>query len=452
MDDLMIDIQQDLARMICEKIKAAFSNMLWLKSGLICQFWAPVTIDGRRLLSTSGQPFAVSDLSDNLAMYRINSAKYHYNIDMNTLDIERDTKIMSGGPATAFLNRMPYVDEFVGSPLEPCGSTISILLPICFPSQSSCIGVVECTINDRWPYDFSFLQIEMKRGLKDSGVEVFDVQELIPYKTISGLEPVRDEITKALQIVCGSHNLTLAQVWIAYEDENNVSGSSSLENTGTKRMLALKLTGYHTPRPGPSFWDLGEYYRLCDMVPLENKEEHVLKTLQDYKSRYISKVRPGRLMSLASRDMVMNASPESSAFTICLRSIDTGDINYVFEFIWLKHSNYVIFLEAILLTLKRCLPSFKFTSGVELGDELDVIDVENYVEGETNNFKIFQGLSPIAEAIEEGRTTEISLPREVIEKQFEKTMKAAKNLNVSLSTLKRKLSDHGISEWQGPRL
>lgn len=166
MDDFIIDIQQDLAWMICEKLKSAFSNMLWLNSALICQFWSPVTIDGRWLLSTSGQPFAVNDLSDNLAMYRINSAKYHYNIDVNTLDIGSDPKIMSGGPATAFLNRMPYMDDFVGSPLEPYGSTISIMLPICFSSQSSCIGVVECTINERWPYDFSFLQIEMKRALK----------------------------------------------------------------------------------------------------------------------------------------------------------------------------------------------------------------------------------------------------------------------------------------------
>ncbi|KAM0024147.1 putative transcription factor Nin-like family [Helianthus debilis subsp. tardiflorus] len=49
------------------------------------------------------------------------------------------------------------------------------------------------------------------------------------------------------------------------------------------------------------------------------------------------------------------------------------------------------------------------------------------------------------------KTTEISLPLEVIEKQFGKTMKeAAKNLDVSVSTLKRKLRNHGIPEWQGP--
>ncbi|GJT28470.1 RNA-directed DNA polymerase, eukaryota [Tanacetum coccineum] len=49
------------------------------------------------------------------------------------------------------------------------------------------------------------------------------------------------------------------------------------------------------------------------------------------------------------------------------------------------------------------------------------------------------------------KTAAISLPREDIEKQFGRTMKeAAKNLNVGLSTLKRRCKDHGISEWRGP--
>ncbi|KAF5818866.1 putative transcription factor Nin-like family [Helianthus annuus] len=49
------------------------------------------------------------------------------------------------------------------------------------------------------------------------------------------------------------------------------------------------------------------------------------------------------------------------------------------------------------------------------------------------------------------KTTEILLPLEVVEKQFGKTMKeAAKNLDVSESTLKRKLRKLGIPEWQGP--
>ncbi|KAM0024145.1 putative transcription factor Nin-like family [Helianthus debilis subsp. tardiflorus] len=57
---------------------------------------------------------------------------------------------------------------------------------------------------------------------------------------------------------------------------------------------------------------------------------------------------------------------------------------------------------------------------------------------------------PIKEAAK-CKTTEISLPLEVVEEQFGKTMKeAAKSLDVSESTLKRKLRKLGIPEWRGP--
>ncbi|KAD5507422.1 hypothetical protein E3N88_15125 [Mikania micrantha] len=180
---------------------------------------------------------------------------------------------------------------------------------------------------------------------------------------------------------------------------------------------------------------------------------------------------------------------------MCLRSFETSNLNFVFEFIcpnYSKDSRCDVLLEAILLTIKRCLPSFKFTSGAEIGDELDVIDVKCSKEGQNISFKIFQGKHPIvvdnimAPSKATCHTTSKVLPpedldnqlldvicvknptqkqkanhktaknvltREVIEKQFGKTMKeAAHNLNVSLSTLKRNCKDLGILEWPGPNL
>ncbi|XP_035839183.1 uncharacterized protein LOC110920798 isoform X4 [Helianthus annuus] len=355
---------------IHQKIISAFSKFV-LYPGFLAQFWAPTTVGGRWVLSTStDQPFAVSHLFKEFAMYRLHSAKYKYNIDVNKLDTEPDHMIIRGGPATAFLTRLPYIYQLEWIPTEDCYNRLnsSIMLPICFPSQSrsSCIGVLEFTL-DLWSYDLGFLVLDMIKALK-------------------GTFP----------------------------------------------------TG-----------------RLA------------LKTLQDYESRYISTLRSDRLVDWKEDN------PQSSAFAICLRSNDTGDLDYAFEFIWIERSYTAILLEALLLTLKRYLPSFKFASGEELGDELHVINVETSIDSEETNetekFKVFQGKrsSPPLKVVEEGqksmvvdyiapsevkcKTTEIVLPREDIEKQFGKTMKeATKNLTVSESTLKRKLKKLGIREWLGP--
>ncbi|KAJ0940324.1 putative transcription factor Nin-like family [Helianthus annuus] len=374
--------------MIHEMIKSALSNTKSY-SGFFVQFWAPVTIDSRRLLSTSDQPFAVMDLSNNFAMRRLHSEKFKYNIDMNKLHIEPDHMILSGGPATAFLNCRASIDEPQG-----------------FLFAESRSGCVLCT----------------------TAYTIPDLMFTILKQTINCLQVTKDEIEEALKVVCESHNLALAQVWIPYEH--------------TKGLSAIKLTGHLYNE----YYDFERYFRFGDVTPRAIGEELPLVTLKDYESRYIS---------LLQSDMYMNWGSgfcPSSAFAICLRSNDTGDFNYAFEFLWTKHASYIIFLEAILLTLKRCLPRFKFASGAEIGDELDVHNKDDRTE-----FKIFQRkrsvvVDDIAHSEVICKTTPKVLPREVIEKQFGKTMKeAAENLSVSLSTLKRKSKEHGISVWPGPK-
>ncbi|MFS7913664.1 putative transcription factor Nin-like family [Helianthus anomalus] len=437
--------------MFHHNIKSALSNITHHQYLFFGQFWAPVTIDGRRLLSTSNQPFSVRNLYNSLAIYRLHSEKYKYNIDVNNLYSEPEHMILSGGPATAFLNCRTSMDKVQGFPFESVNDElISVMFPICFPFQSNCIGVLEFTLVKLYlPYSL----LCMVEAIKDAGLDVFYVQHLIPYKAISGLEVAKDEIEEALKVVCQSHNLALAQVWIPYEDTNNVPFSYSLEDTQTKRLSVIKLTGYLYAVKKDDRNDFEPYFRSGDVT---------MQTFQDYESRFISVLRSDMLVDWEEPKNF----DKTSTFAICLRSDNTGDLIYMFEFIWTKHSNYIIFLEAILLTMKRCLPRFKFASGAEIGNELDVILVYS-----SQKFKIFQEKrsSPTPIAPEKGmsqmvvdliapsmvtcKTAPKVLPPEVIEKQFGKTMKeAAKDLNVSLSTLKRKVKELKIREWPGPNV
>ncbi|KAD0962282.1 hypothetical protein E3N88_43496 [Mikania micrantha] len=259
------------------------------------------------------------------------------------------------------------------------------------------------------------------------------------------------------------HTLGISQVWVAFEDKSHVPLSSYLE--GTRRLLGL-----------------------CDVFPLEKTiEEHVMKTFQDFKPRYVSSIRDDLLLKWEEPD------GSYCAFAICLRSLETGDMNFAFQFIWPNDSRCSrcdALLEAILFTIKRCLPTFNFASGAEICDELEVIDVGCSKVGQNTSFKIFQGKQPIVvgniapskvicqttskvlpledmdnqlldvicvtnsmqKSNVNHKTAKIFLTRLDIEKQFGKTMKeASHNLEVSLSTLKRNCKVHGIS-WRGPNL
>ncbi|GJY29805.1 NIN-like protein [Tanacetum coccineum] len=295
------------------------------------------------------------------------------------------------------------------------------------------------------------------------------------FTAITGLEPARDEIQEAIKSVCESHQITLAQVWIAYENVNRVPFSSSIDDTGTKQMSAFKLTGYSLDKDSACFSRrFKDYYDACDIIVLKIREK-----FQAFKPHFCEKVYRAYI-----DELIAWASPpdddhfdeifdedEGSGFAICLSCTDTGDFCYLFEFLWLHNLNYLILLEALLLTLKRCLPRFIIVSGEILGEELHVIDVENSTDSQIIMFKIFQygRITSIREAMEKGKkrilvnynapskakrsTKKIHLSREDIEKQYGKTMEEAANiLGVSVSTLKRNHNKFCISGWQGPDL
>ncbi|KAL8256110.1 hypothetical protein R6Q59_031177 [Mikania micrantha] len=472
---------------IQHKIKSVFSN---IDPYQLCigEFWAPVTINERRLLSTSGQPFYINSLTKEWVMYRLNSEKHQYDIDVNKLQIEGDPNIRRGGPATSFLRRLSNLDHLPAS--ESCfGLKIYTTLPICFPSdQSDCIGVLVLIYKDENDVMWPFLVSDALEALKKVELDICNVQQHIPYEksetfkyieiekqTINGLRQTKDEITYALKMVCESHKLHMGHVWGAFEDKSHVPLSTYLEDT--QRIFGLKLTDYH--RYLHNIFDSNDMYilelynRFCDIFPLERtSKERDLMAIQDFKPRYTSAIRDDDLLLKWE-----NLNVRHCAFAICMRSVATGDFSFLLEFIWpnySKDSRCDVFLEAI-----KCLPSFKFASGAEIGNKLEVIEVECYKEGRNTSFKLFQGKQPIvvgniAPSKVACQTTsrvlhpkdmdnllldvicvtnptlkpkanhkkaKIFLTRVVIEKQFGKTMNEAAHNLKGPNLLKRKAND-----------
>ncbi|KAL8256669.1 hypothetical protein R6Q59_031736 [Mikania micrantha] len=182
----------DQLNTVHDKIKSAFLHMDYGDKLFIGQFWAPVIINDKRHLSTSGQPFVIPVLTEDSVMYRLDSEKHEYDIDA----------IPSVGPATTFLRRLPNTDHLPES--ESCFRlNFCIMLPICFPSdQSDCIGVLGLTFqHESYRMRWYFLP-DVLKAIKKAGLDICKAQQHIPYETINGLTHAKDKITHALEIVC----------------------------------------------------------------------------------------------------------------------------------------------------------------------------------------------------------------------------------------------------------
>ncbi|KAI3815833.1 hypothetical protein L1987_15516 [Smallanthus sonchifolius] len=164
-------------------------------------------------------------------------------------------------------------------------------------------------------------------------------------------------------------------------------------------------------------------------------------------------------------------------FPICLTSTHTDDDDYILEFFlppnMVDCKDQQTFLGSLLTSMNHYFCSLKVASGEEIGEDGRFAEIiKAYVKSDAidSGIQLIQpSESAVLKAMDKGKkpmvvekiacsegkykTAAILLPREAIEKQFGRTMKeAAKNLHVSLSTLKRKCIVLGISEWPGPNL
>ncbi|GJV80528.1 hypothetical protein Tco_1516398 [Tanacetum coccineum] len=390
---------KDIDWVIHEKIKNAISSVgsFPLKE-IILQFWALVKDEnGRNMLSTCDQPFAIARLNPRLRKYRISCMKYQYCVDVSANNSKFD-----GSRVCVFLNRFPEVvmdmrgvrkvgseSSLVDSALE-CGLTCSLFLPVFDDHSESdhCIGVVECCMNGS--EGLLVISTELKLALEKFGLGIYHHrQENLAFKTISNLNPPMNEIEEALQRVCESHDLTLGQVWMPYDfTSKNHHGSF------VKQWFLIKLVGcrVYSDHDDNSLSHVKKFYDTCDVIPLRLGEGLVGKTLETRQPHFCRNI---NVLSGENNNGllgVLSSNAECSCLVICLKGTCTGDyVDYAFEFLWPKSRNYLILLESLLSTLKACLPSFELASCEKLGDELNVYDVQNSLGSGTGSFKILEG-------------------------------------------------------------
>lgn len=265
------------------------------------------------------------------------------------------------------------------------------------------------------------------------------------------LKPTMGEIRIALKKICESHDLQFVQASIIYDQTLIPSASSSSVDLGqSKKKFGVSLLVPCVDDEAEEEDD--DDYRLVfndicesvDMIPLTTGKQLAEKAFQISRPHFS----PNIFELTDDEDLPPGTGNKKlCSLALCMRSDETVNVDFVLEFFWPRHRNSFTLIESIITRLKKRLPSLRFSSGVELGNETTIVEVG---DSDVEEFYIFVGgkLSGMPQVSAEGKDN-THLSKTNIESQFNKTQKdAAKSLGVSVYTLKRKCGDFNIDHWK----
>ncbi|GKC31095.1 hypothetical protein Tco_1038389 [Tanacetum coccineum] len=133
--------------MIKEKITSALKGLRFREKGVLVQFWSPVAVRKRWLLTTWDQPFGVSVADEGLYLYRLKSELRG-----------EDNEVL--GPRILIL--YGQISPEWSTKCEIYGY---ISLPVFEPSSNSCVGVLEIITSSNY-VDYAFEVDEVSKALK----------------------------------------------------------------------------------------------------------------------------------------------------------------------------------------------------------------------------------------------------------------------------------------------
>ncbi|XP_041017726.1 protein NLP2 isoform X2 [Juglans microcarpa x Juglans regia] len=452
---------------------------------VLIQIWVPVNRGGRRVLTTSDQPYSLYSSCPRLARYRDISGKFHFSA-------EEDSKESVGLPGRVFLGKVPEwtpdvrffrSDEYprVGHAQEfnICGT---LALPIFEQGSRTCLGVIEVVMTTQ--------QIKIRPELESvrEALEAVDLRGSDALSTDNvkacntAYQAALPEIQEVLRSACETHSLPLAQTWVPciqqgkegcrHSDDNYVDCVSTVDHACI--VADPNMLGFH---------------EACS-------EHHLLKgqgivggafrTNQPCFSTDITSFSKTEYpLSHHARVFGLHA-----AVAIHLRSIHTGTADFVLEFFLPVNctdpeeqknmlSSLSIIIQQVCQSLRvvtdkelqedtylpvngkpgtedmlheksrefwPCQPDSSLKRNVEFGEECSAYD-----EGSFPSMGMGMGMG---KAGEKRRTkAEKNITLEVLRQYFAGSLKdAAKSIGVCPTTLKRICRQRGIKRWPSRKI
>ncbi|KAK2966266.1 hypothetical protein RJ640_003323, partial [Escallonia rubra] len=229
-------------QMIGEKIKTVLTVLTFRERRIMVQFWAPIMDGGRRFLTTSDQPFGLGQIDEGLSKYRMHSQ--HKNWVLFGKD--------EGPLGRVFRNQLPEwtfdVRNYssIDYPQRDDAAVLgnirgSLAMPVIEPSCELCVGVLELVLSSEYD-DYAYEVGEVCRALKVCPSPHFSKAlknvNLKPTKAFhcpsmhnGDHQNILDEVLKALEVVCNSYALPLAQTWVLSGFCSFVAHEGSLHET-----------------------------------------------------------------------------------------------------------------------------------------------------------------------------------------------------------------------------
>ncbi|XP_059663512.1 protein NLP6-like [Cornus florida] len=473
---------------VIEKIKSALQNFHrnnYMDHTLI-QFWTPITTEtGCFQLVTSDQPFALSyDLDERLLKYRKHCLEYEIDLD--------GTEEHLGIQGRVFRKKLHERTEDVriySSKEYPqrefaltCNIWASSAFPLFHPSFQGCVGVLEFVKNT--PSGllllvcYSLLDYLLKiAGLRSSlcychrsSYPVL-INKFLYYTkfTIQIYRDTNDEIYKGLQVMCKKHKLPLAQMWIPCRF-NTLNTDGNMDNSSSNTFFDVSCVGQvlHGPNEVSYLVDynLVEFSGLCASNDLQRGQGVVGRAYLSHKPCFCRDITQ---FSLTEYPLLPGARHFglTGCFSISLRSCYTREVDYVLEFFLNRKRAYgkdtSTLLCSMLETMKQHFPSFKLSSGEELGKELSIYIITPRMNREPTRSPSGPGVLHSEQEMMQPHSSNQQLTLEVdtcsddtysityeeLEQHFGKKLEDIANVyGVSRSTFKRICRKKGIRRWK----
>ncbi|CDO98518.1 unnamed protein product [Coffea canephora] len=392
-----------------DKIKIALQHVdLLYNRAMLAQFWVPVMIGGRRFLKSSDQPFGLTCLRKGLCSYRKLCLNYYYCTDntcssdggADDVDVDvdrnggggvRESVLLTGPPSRVFLRGLPeyspnvefYADSEYALRDKAMGRKISdyMAVPVFDPNSRECIGVIELLSTadsvrekDNPAYIFGLISTALQ-GVELRTLNFTSDFESDLAKSSTDISHALCDIHKALDEACQTHKLPFAQTWMPQLGKSQSCTDNALSTTSNEYYLGHAR--------------LSLFRDICESFQLLGGQGVVWRAFSSGIPCFCVDITKLSIAEYSFAHIGKKVLLDSS-LAICLKSDHTGDHVYVLElFLPSRTADPRKLLEAVLLTMKKHLNSFRLASGPTLGDEMSVEVLRVSKEDKLDLFTLF---------------------------------------------------------------